>query len=82
LIYDITTPSGKTISPPSKGWRFSKETMQKKIDSKQIVFNDDETRLIFKIYLKDVKGRVPETIWFGKESWDNKRWKEYFERII
>jgi len=67
LIYDIKTPSGKTISPPSNGWRFSKETMNKKIESKQIIFNQDETRLIFKIYLKDVKGRVPETIWFGKD---------------
>ena len=51
LIYDIKTPSGKTISPPSNGWRFSKETMNTKIESKQIIFNQDETRLIFKIYL-------------------------------
>lgn len=67
LIYDIKTPSGKTIKPPPNGWRFSKETMQKKMDAKQVIFNSDETRLIFKIYLKDVQGRVPETIWFGKD---------------
>jgi adenine-specific DNA-methyltransferase len=67
LIYDINTPSGKTIEPPPNGWRFSKETMQKKMDAKQIIFNTDETRLIFKIYLNGVRGRVPETIWFGKD---------------
>ena len=43
------------------------ETMQKKMDAKQIIFNTDETRLIFKIYLNGVRGRVPETIWFGKD---------------
>src|SRR5690606_37784723 len=36
LIYDVKTPSGKTIKPPANGWRFSKETMQKKIDAKQV----------------------------------------------
>jgi adenine-specific DNA-methyltransferase len=67
LIYDVKTPSGKIIKPSANGWRFSKETMDKKIAAKQVVFNADETRLILKIYLKDVQGRVPETIWFGKD---------------
>ncbi len=67
LIYDVNTPSGKIIKPPPKGWRFSKETMEEKIKSGQIIFSDDETRLIYKIYLKDQEGRVPETIWFGKD---------------
>lgn len=67
LKYDVTTPSGKIISPPANGWRFKEETMLKKIASGQVIFNGDESRLILKIYLKDVEGRVPETIWFGKE---------------
>jgi adenine-specific DNA-methyltransferase len=68
LIYDVKTPSGKTIKPPANGWRFKEETMLKKITAGQVVFSADETRLILKIYLKDVHGRVPETIWFGKEA--------------
>lgn len=67
LIYDVKTPSGKIIKPSANGWRFKKETMDKKIATKQVIFNADETRLILKIYLKDVQGRVPETIWFGKD---------------
>jgi adenine-specific DNA-methyltransferase len=67
LIFDITTPSGKIIKPPKNGWRWSKQTIQKKIATGEIVFNDDETKIIRKIYLKNVKGRAPETIWFGKE---------------
>ncbi len=67
LIYDLETPSGKIIQPPTNGWRWSKETMAKKIESKEIVFNEDETKITRKIYLSTLDGRTPETIWFGKE---------------
>ena len=67
LIYTIKTPTGKIIQPPSKGWRWSKETLDDKINSGEIIFNADETKIIRKIYLDNVEGRVPETIWFGKE---------------
>jgi adenine-specific DNA-methyltransferase len=67
LIYNITTPSGGSITPPSNGWRWSKATMQEKIDSGEIVFSEDETRIIRKIYLKNQTGRAPETIWFAED---------------
>ena len=67
LIYDISTPSGKVIKPPENGWRWSKETVQKKIQTGEIIFNKDETRIIRKIYLNKLDERAPETIWFGKD---------------
>jgi adenine-specific DNA-methyltransferase len=67
LMYDINTPSGKTIKHPPKGWRFSKETFQKELNEGKIFFSEDETRIIRKIYLDDQDGRVPETIWFATE---------------
>jgi len=67
LIYDIITPSGKVISPPSKGWRWSKATVEQKIETGEIIFSQEEDRIIRKIYLKDQTGRAPETIWFAKE---------------
>lgn len=67
LIYDVISPSGKTIKPCANGWRWSKETMQEKIRTGEIVFSQDETRIIRKIYLCNLEGRAPETIWFGKE---------------
>ena len=67
LMYDIQTPSGKTIHHPEKGWRFSKETFERELSEGKIVFSEDETRIIRKIYLKDQNGRVPETIWFAEE---------------
>ena len=67
LKYQLKTPSGKTIDPPDNGWRWSKETVQKKIETGEIFFNDDETKITRKIYLCDLEGRTPETIWFGKD---------------
>lgn len=67
LIYDIISPSGKVIKPCENGWRWSKETVQEKIKTGEIIFNSDETRIIRKIYLSTLEGRAPETIWFGKD---------------
>lgn len=67
LMYNITTPNGKTIHHPPKGWRFSEETFKKELSEGKIFFSSDETRIIRKIYLSDQDGRVPETIWFASE---------------
>lgn len=86
LIFDIITPSGKVIKPPQNGWRWSKETIEKKISTGEIIFNQDETKIIRKIYLDDLKGRAPETIWFGKEVGTtrdgNKNLKELFDNVV
>ena len=67
LIYDINTPSGKIIKAPEIGWRWSKELVSKKISTGEIIFNEDETKIIRKIYLNQQVGRVVESIWFGKD---------------
>lgn len=67
LIYNIKTPSGKIIEPPQNGWRWSKETLESKIKTGEIIFSSDETRIIRKIYLNTLEGRTPETILFGKD---------------
>ena len=68
LKYNITTPSGKIISPPEKGWRWSKELLLSKIESGEIFFSSDEKRIIRKIYLCDQDGRVPDSLWLGEDS--------------
>ncbi len=67
LIYDIVSPSGNVIKPCDNGWRWSKETVEEKIKAGEIVFSKDETRIIRKIYLSNVEGRAPETLWFAKD---------------
>ena len=68
LKYNITTPSGKTILPPEKGWRWSKELLNSKIETGEIFFSPDEKRIIRKIYLCDQDGRVPDSLWLGEDS--------------
>lgn len=65
LLFDIKTPSGKTIAPPENGWRWQESEILSKIENKEIIFSDDETRIIRKIYLKNQNGRVAENIWQG-----------------
>ena len=67
LIFDIISPHGKIIKPCANRWRWSKETIEEKIKTGEIIFSTDETRIIRKIYLSNVEGRTPETIWFAKE---------------
>ena len=67
LKFDIITPSGKIIPPPEKGWRWSKELLYEKISTGEIIFSNDETKIIRKIYLCEQSGRVPETLWFGED---------------
>lgn len=67
LKFNITTPTGKIISPPEKGWRWSESLLKEKIFTGEIVFSKDESRIIRKIYLKEQQGRVVESIWFGND---------------
>jgi len=67
LIYNIISPSGKVIKPCDNGWRWSKKTVEEKIASGEIIFSEDETRIIRKIYLNNLEGRTPESIWFAKD---------------
>lgn len=68
LKYNVITPSGKVIEPPEKGWRWSEESFYSKVQTGEITFINDETKILRKIYLSDQDGRVPETIWFGKDN--------------
>lgn len=67
LKYDVFTPSGKIISPPEKGWRWSEELFKEKVETGEITFVNNETRVLRKIYLENQGGRVPETLWFGED---------------
>lgn len=67
LCFDITTPSGKKIAPPTNGWRWAEENLLKKIRTGEILFDKDETKIIRKIYLKCQEGRTPENLWDGEE---------------
>ena len=67
LRYPVTSPEGIVIDPPINGWRWSKDTLEAKSRSGEVVFRDQGTRLVRKIYLSEQEGRVPENVWIGEE---------------
>ena len=67
LRYDVITPSGGVIPPPENGWRWAESSFWEKVETGEISFVNDETRVLRKIYLCDQPGRVPESIWFGDD---------------
>lgn len=83
LCFPIITPSGKEILPPENGWRWSPTEVQAKIQSGEIIFSGDETKIIRKIYLSNQEGRTPENVWagdrFGTTRLANSEIKELFD---
>lgn len=67
LKYNIISPNGVVIPPPENGWRWSKEAVQQKIATGEIIFKPDESGIVRKIYLCDQKGRTPENLWAGEK---------------
>lgn len=65
LCFDIIAPNGTVIHAPQNGWRWSEESIKEKIKSREIIFKQDYSGIIRKIYLCDQKGRTPENLWEG-----------------
>jgi len=63
LKFNIIAPNGTIIPPPDNGWRWSKESVDEKIKTKEIIFKPDNSGIIRKIYLSNQTGRTPENIW-------------------
>lgn len=77
-IYEITTPSGRKVSPPSGTcWRFSKERFQELVNENRIWFGEDGSNVPrYKRFLSDVQdGVVPTTWWDRKDVGDNQQAK-------
>lgn len=58
--YDVIHPvTGKPCVQPMMGYRFPKETLDKLIGEKRVLFGDDETKLIeLKVYIKDYRMKL------------------------
>lgn len=77
LIYDIVSPSGNIIHPPKNGWRWSKETLQQKMATGEIRFNEDETNIRRRTYLSDMEGLPPSNLWTDLEKTGHNRQAKY-----
>ena len=77
LQYDITTPSGKIIKHPANGWRWSRETVDEKLKTGELRFSEDETRLIRRTYLYELKGLPPSSLWNDFDTTGHTRKAKY-----
>jgi adenine-specific DNA-methyltransferase len=68
LRFTVTSPTGHPIPPPPNGWRWSRETLQAKIDSGEIRFTTDGKGLRRRTYLRDHAGLPPSTLWISLEA--------------
>ncbi|WP_224055160.1 DNA methyltransferase [Vibrio penaeicida] len=63
LTYDIVAPNGNVIKPPANGWRWDRKTLQEKMETGEIYFNEEQTNIKRKTYLYEQKGLPPSTLW-------------------
>lgn len=77
-IFEITTPSGRKISPPAGTcWRYSPDRFQELINDNRIWFGADGSNVPrYKRFLSEVQdGVVPKTWWPREEAGDNQEAK-------
>lgn len=77
LRYTITAPNGSVIQPPKNGWRWSKETLEQKMESGEIYFNADQTNIKRRTYLCDMEGLPPSTLWVDLDVTGHNRQAKY-----
>lgn len=77
LIYDIISPQGNIIKPPKNGWRWSKETLQAKLKTGEIRFNETGTAIKRRTYLCDMEGLPPSNLWIDLEKTGHNRQAKY-----
>lgn len=77
LRYNVMSPKGYEITPPANGWRWQESTLLEMIETGEIVFSPDGTRIIKKTYLKKQKGLAPSTVWDDLEETGHNRQAKY-----
>ncbi|MDQ1184187.1 site-specific DNA-methyltransferase [Agrobacterium larrymoorei] len=77
LKYKIETPNGGEINHPKNGWRWEKPTLLEKLKSGEIRFSADETRIIRRTYLRDMKGLPPSDLWIRLDKFGHNRNAKY-----
>lgn len=77
LRYEIVAPNGNIIKPPANGWRWSKETLDQKMKSGEIYFNEKQTNIKRHTYLADMKGLPPSSLWTDLDQTGHNRQAKY-----
>lgn len=82
LKYNLVAPNGNIIPYPKNGWRWEKETMEEKLITGEIRFNDGMTSIKRRTYLEDMKGLPPSTLWINLDKTAHIRQAKYEQKLI
>lgn len=77
LTFDLVAPNGNIIKPPKNGWRWSRETLQGKIQTGEIRFTPNGTSIRRRTYLADMKSLPPSSLWATLEETGHNRQAKY-----
>ncbi|QOY54008.1 site-specific DNA-methyltransferase [Candidatus Sulfurimonas marisnigri] len=77
LTYDLVSQTGYIIKPPKNGWRWSKETIQEKIETGEIRFTEDGKAIRRRTYLCDMQGLPPSNLWIDLDKTGHNRQSKY-----
>ena len=70
------------IKPPFNGWRWSKETLEEKMATGEIRFNEDYTSIKRRTYLYEQKGLPPSSLWAELEETGHTRQAKYEQKKL
>lgn len=73
LMYNIISPNGNVIRHPANGWRWELATLQEKMRTGEIRFNEAMTGIRRRTYLADMKGLPPSTLWIDLQRTGHNR---------
>lgn len=82
LVFEVVSPQGYHIKPPSNGWRWSRETLQQKIDSGEIRFTADGKGIRRRTYLWEQGGLPPSTLWINLEETGHNRQAKFEQKNL
>lgn len=82
LTYDIIAPNGNIIKPPFNGWRWSRETMEKKMKTGEIRFNKDFTGIKRRTYLYEQKGVPASSLWVDLDETGHNRQAKFEQKKL
>lgn len=83
LRYSITSPTGFEIPPPPNGWRWSRSTLQEKIDIGEIRFTPDGKGIRRRTYLRDHGGLPASSLWTDlDETGHNRQAKSELKKLF
>lgn len=83
LRYTVVSPNGVEIPSPANGWRWSRETLDEKIETGEIRFTPDGKGIRRRTYLADHKGLPASSLWVDlEETGHNRQAKSELKRLF